>query len=81
MRKQLKQVNGIRATFRGTFERYGSKTSFGHFKQTLLLKDIYDCDAKLVADHLWFNLTKGFARVGLQEGDTVGNNILDAPND
>lgn len=71
MRKELKCLKHMRATFTGTFERSGTKTSFGHTKQTLLFTNIRDSDGRIVADHLWFNLTKGFAALGLLPGDAV----------
>ena len=71
MRNQLKNLNEVRATFTGTFQRIGTKSSFGHPKQTLLLTDVKDSEGKVVADHLWFNLTKGFASLGLTPGVTV----------
>lgn len=71
MRKELQKIKEIRASFTGTFERIGTKSSFGYLKQTVLLKDIKDSAGKIVADHLWFNLTKGFASLGLSQGDTV----------
>ena len=71
MREALRQANGVRATFSGVVERYGIKNSYGHPKQTLLLKDIKDGSGRVVTEHLWFNLTKGFARLGLQAGDAV----------
>ena len=37
------------------------------------LKDIIDVSSgKMVTDHLWFNLTKGFEALQLLEGDIVG---------
>ena len=71
MREELRQANGVRTTFSGIAERYGTKSSYGHPKPTLLLKDIKDGSDRVVSDHLWFNLTKGFAKLGLQAGDEV----------
>ena len=67
----MRQANGIRATFSGIVERYGTKSSYGHPKPTLLLKDIKDGGGMIVTEHLWFNLTQGFAKLGLQPGDAV----------
>lgn len=71
MRKNLKQLGEVRATFTGTFARIGTKSSFGYSKNTLLLTDVRDSTGKIVTDHLWFNLTKGFAELSLVPGDTV----------
>ncbi len=71
MRTELKRVEGERARFSGTFSRIGVKTSFGHTKQTVLLTKICDASGRLVADHLWFNLTKGIQALGLRVGDVV----------
>jgi len=71
VRKELKKLDEVRSTFTGTFVRIGTRTSFGHPKQTLLLLDVKDGTGKVVTDHLWFNLTKGFAELALVSGDTV----------
>ena len=71
MRKELKKINEVRATFTATFERMGTKSSFGHPKPTLLFKDVRDSNGKIVSNHLWFNYTMGFMRLGLQAGDVV----------
>jgi hypothetical protein len=71
VREELAKVNETRCTFTGTFVRVGTKSSFGHPKQTLLLADVKDSDGKIVTDHLWFNLTKGLAALCLNPGDTV----------
>jgi hypothetical protein len=71
VREELARDDGLRGSFTGTFERIGVKTSFGYTKKTVLLKDIKDSRGTLVADHLWFNLTKGFEALGLQPGDSV----------
>jgi hypothetical protein len=73
MRKALAPREGERATFTGTFERYGLKTGWGKGppKKTLLLRDIIDSRGVKVCEHLWFNLTMGFAKLRLQPGDVV----------
>ncbi len=71
MRQALKTLDGQRQTFTGTIERFGNKNDFGHIKLTLLLKDVKDSEGNVVTDHLWFNLTKGFSKIGLQTGDIV----------
>ncbi len=55
----------LRESFTGTFNRYGSKNGFrGRSAETILLKEIRDRDGKMVSDHLWFNMTKGFEGLG-----------------
>jgi hypothetical protein len=72
MRKALERREDERATFTGTFERYGAKTGWqGRQEKTLLLKDIMDSRGAKVCDHLWFNLTVDFAKLRLQPGDMV----------
>lgn len=73
MRQELSKLDGLRKTFRGTFERFGSKTNFkGYPETTILFKDI-KCvaDNKAYCDHVWFSMTKPFEKIELQEGDTV----------
>jgi hypothetical protein len=71
LRKALKQIDGCRRTFSGTVSRTATKTSFGYTKKTLLLVDLKDSKGVVITDHLWFNLTKGFERLGLVVGDIV----------
>lgn len=72
MRKNLKKIGTQeRHTFTGTFVRYGSKSGYKGIIETLLLKDIKNANDKLVADHLWFTKTKGFAQYDLKEGDVL----------
>lgn len=62
-----------RHTFIGTFERFGWKNSFkGPPKQTVLLLNVKEVSTgKVVTDHLWFTMTKGFESLSLVQGDTV----------
>jgi hypothetical protein len=71
MREALKTLYGARAEFSGTFARMGTKSRFGHMSQTVLLRDIRDRRNQIVADHLWFSLTKGFADLNAQPGEVV----------
>jgi hypothetical protein len=71
LRLELKPMQDIRSTFTAAFIRHGTKSSFGHPRQTVLFKDVRDRDGKIVADHLWFNLTKGFQSLQLEMGDLV----------
>ncbi len=71
MRKALKQLNGERRRFTGTFVRFGKKPGWkGRTLTTVLLKDIKDASGRLICDHLWFNLTKEFDNLTLTEGTT-----------
>lgn len=71
MRERLQKSNGRRGTFTGTFERTGIKTSFGHPKETVLLRDIRDEGGAIVTDHVWMNMTAGFRALDLRPGDVV----------
>lgn len=71
MRKKLQEIDQVRATFTGTVERFGTKSSYGYTKPTLLLVNVKNAAGEVVTDHLWFNLTKGFESLGLCTGDTV----------
>lgn len=72
MREKLEKIGSEeRHRFRGTFERFGEKKSFGHVKKTVLLVDITDLDGNLLTDHLWFNFTKGFEKVSPRAGDIL----------
>lgn len=73
MREKLQKIDGLRKKFRGTFVRYGAKTNFkGYREKTILLQDV-ECvnDKRIYCDHLWFNLTKEFAKIDLKEGDII----------
>lgn len=82
MRTQLAKLGAdSRFTFRGQFARYGYKRAVDrrgneHYAPTLLLTDLQVKNEAgrfvAVADHLWFNLTKGFQKLGLlQENDLI----------
>jgi len=66
----LKNDLGVRKKFRGIFVRTGRKAGFnGHSQETLLFKKIIDLETEtMVADHVWFNFTKGFEGVEINEG-------------
>ena len=71
MRKELKQIGDQeRHTFTATFVRFGTKNGYKGIERTVLLKDVM-LENKIVCDHLWFNLTKGFYECNLTEGDKV----------
>jgi hypothetical protein len=71
MRTELRKREGSRETFTGRFVRYGWKDGWVGRVRTLLLVDVRDAEGLLVADHLWFNCTKGFEQAGLVEGCVV----------
>ena len=73
MRKKLADKEGERRSFRATFVRFGSKRGYqGYKEETILLKDIVDLSANsIIADHVWFNFTKGFERLALNPGTIV----------
>lgn len=72
MRSELKEINEIRDTFTGEFVRTGWKSGYKGDLPTLLLINVRrKSDNKIMTDHLWFNLTKRFEQVGLNEGDKV----------
>lgn len=72
MRKKLKEIGSDnRNTFTGTFVRFGYKNGWKGPIETLLLKDIRQLNGEIVAEHLWFTKTKGFANLDLKEGDIL----------
>lgn len=73
MRVELKKIENRRDKFHGVFEKYGSKSNWkGYQETTVLMKDIKDTNGKIVSDHLWFNLTKGFEKLGqINSGDVI----------
>lgn len=77
MRKAMEAIEGTRGTFKGTFVRMGNKPcTFKRgregFLPTLLLKNISDMSGNRLADHMWFNYTLGFMKLGeLNEGDII----------
>ena len=72
MRTELGKVDSLtRHRFYGTFERFGEKRGYRFMERTVLLKDIKDENGNLLTDHLWFNYTKGFSKINLQQGCVV----------
>jgi len=73
MRKELKKIEEQRELFRGIFSKYGLKTNYrGPSTDTVLLVEIRDGNGAFICDHLWFNLTKGFEKLGtLRQGDII----------
>ena len=73
MRAKLEKLDAQRDTFTGMFKKYGTKTGYrGPATETILLVNIRDKKGSFICDHLWFNLTKGFEKLGnLKEGDAI----------
>ena len=59
---------GQRLMFVGAFERTGTKRNR---KKTVLLKHVAGQQGNPIADHLWFNFTKGFEGMRLRKGQFV----------
>lgn len=80
MREELKDLTSeSRHEFVGKFSRSGFKSDFiattgvTVYKPTLVLTDVVLASSnEQVSDHLWFNYTKGFLKLGeLHEGDLI----------
>lgn len=71
MRTALGKNEGVRDIYTGEFVRTGVKKGYKGPLPTILLKDVRDIDGTIVTEHLWFNMTKGFASLCLQQGDIV----------
>jgi len=73
MREALKKKLGSRERFKGTFKKYGLKSSYkGLPKETILLVDVQTIEEQHITEHLWFNHTKGFKTLGtLYPGDVI----------
>lgn len=74
VREALRDRLGLRSRYRGTFDRYGLKSAYkGLPPVTLCLTDVKAVPSeKPITDHLWFNETRGFQRLGpLRPGDIV----------
>jgi hypothetical protein len=70
-RKVLGANEGKRGLCTGEFVRTGSKPAYKSGIHTVLLKDIKDETGRIVTDHQWFNMTKGFEQADLKLGDLV----------
>lgn len=71
MREKLKEINGTRARFRGRFEKFGQRSSYGYVKRMALLVNVTDERGREMTDHLWLNLCKQVERLDLKPGDIV----------
>ena len=70
-RKALGANEGMRGLYTGEVVRTGSKPGYISGVHTILLKDIKDETGRIVTDHQWFNMTKGFEQANLKLGDLV----------
>lgn len=70
----MEEMEGERKTFSGTFVRFGIKNGWNGPEETVLLTNIKDAEEHVITDHLWFNLTKGFKKLGLRKADVVSFN-------
>ena len=72
MREKLCELDTQRLRFSAIFERYGIKNNFkGPPTKTLLFKDVR-LNGELITNHLWFNETGGFKKLGeLIAGDLI----------
>jgi hypothetical protein len=71
MREKLKAISGVRARFRGRFERTGERTSAGYVKPMALLRDVCDLKGNEMCDHVWLNMCKAVEGLELKSGDWV----------
>ncbi len=70
----LRDREGQRLRFRGTFERLGRRRNWHGFDEpTILLRNVCALDdGAAVTDHLWFPSTNGFEALGpLAQGDVI----------
>lgn len=71
MREELRTIGSKgRHVFTATFVRFGFRNGYIGPVKTMLLQDV-TLDSKIVSDHLWFDLTKGFSGANLSPGDVV----------
>jgi len=73
MRNELEKINNERMRFVGIFDRYGTKPGWNYPVKTILLKDVTNGDGvRIITDHIWFTMTKGFEALGeLTQGDRI----------
>lgn len=67
MRRELAKKENERARFTGSFVRFGTKNGWHDLEKTILLRNIRYTNGEVVADHLWFNYTKGFESADLEK--------------
>ena len=72
MRNKLRALrNKKRPTFSAKFKKYGiKKDHYGNYKQTALLIEV-KYKGKVVADHLWFEVSSSFRKMSFKENDYI----------
>lgn len=71
MRKELKKLKDERIKIFGEFERFGLKSGYFKPQETVLILNLKDELGNILADHIWFNKTKGFEKLDLKKGDKI----------
>jgi hypothetical protein len=73
IRKKLAAEAGKRKIFSATFSKFGKKINFkGYSEPTILLVNVTDVEAnRIVTDHIWFTVTKGFENIKLEAGTVI----------
>lgn len=72
MRTELQSLEGQKALFIATFEKYGTYRSKGVVGRSILLRDLKTQSGRWLADHTWINYTAGFDAAGeFIQGDLV----------
>lgn len=72
MIKNFCKIEGARNIFTGTFEKFDTKAEWIRNTQTVIfLKDIKDKNGNIISEHSEVDLTKGFERLHLKQGDIV----------
>jgi len=67
MRTKLAKIKGTKRFF-GTFIKEGTQSNG---VLTALVRNIVDESNQLVAEHVWFNYTKGMYKLNLKKGDVI----------
>ncbi len=70
MRDGLVKLEDQRFKFKATVDGFGVKNYKQHETTTICLINIVR-NGKLVTDHIWVNLTKGFEKLKLKIGDFI----------
>lgn len=74
MRNRLRDLEGKRLTFTGSYDRKGTRYNryANRTAATILLTDIETEDGNVIKDYAWFSYTKGFQTLGnLEFGDKI----------
>ena len=72
VREALAPLQGQKSLWFCTFEKFGWKRFRGRYVgKTLLFVNVRDKDGKVVTEHLWFRMSKGFEKLDLKKGDEV----------